>query len=93
MGGEPLCDENAFLTNLLITEVKRKLPETKVYIWSGYYYEELVKSTNPRINQILNQCDVLIDGPYIDSERDITLPMRGSSNQSIIDLKELRKNS
>ena len=93
MGGEPLCDENAFLTNLLITEVKRKLPETKVYIWSGYYYEELVKSTNPRINQILNQCDVLIDGPYIASERDITLPMRGSSNQSIIDLKELRKNS
>ena len=39
MGGEPLCNENVFLTYLIIKEVKDKLPNTKIYIWSGYTYE------------------------------------------------------
>jgi anaerobic ribonucleoside-triphosphate reductase activating protein len=43
-----------------------------------------------RIPQILELVDVLIDGPYIESQRDITLQMRGSSNQSIIDLQAIR---
>lgn len=86
MGGEPLCDENAFLTYLVIKEVKNRLPDIKVYIWSGYTYEELQKKTHPHIKNILETADVLIDGPYIDSERDISLSMRGSRNQRIIDL-------
>lgn len=86
MGGEPLCQENSFLTYLVIKTVKEKLPNTKVYIWTGYYYEDLLKKHDPRIAQILELTDVLIDGPYVEKLRDITLPMRGSSNQSIIDL-------
>lgn len=86
MGGEPLCQENSFLTYLVIKTVKEKLPNTKVYIWTGYYYEDLLKKHDPRIAQILELTDVLIDGPYVEQLRDITLPMRGSSNQSIIDL-------
>lgn len=86
MGGEPMCQENTFLTFLVIKTVKDKLPETPIYIWTGYYYEELLKLHDPRVKQILELTDVLIDGPYIESLRDITLPMRGSSNQSIIDL-------
>lgn len=86
MGGEPLCDENAFLTYLVIKEVKEKVPGTKVYIWSGYTYEELLKRTHPHIKHSLDLADVLIDGPYVEAERDITLEMRGSRNQQIIDL-------
>lgn len=86
MGGEPLCQENSFLTYLVIKTVKEKLPNTKVYIWTGYYYEDLLKKHDPRIVQILELTDVLIDGPYVEKLRDITLLMRGSSNQSIIDL-------
>ena len=86
MGGEPLCEENTFLTFLVIKTIKEKLPNTKIYIWTGYYYEDLIKKLDPRIKQILELTDVLIDGPYVESLRDITLPMRGSSNQSIIDL-------
>ena len=86
MGGEPLCQENSFLTYLVIKTIKEKLPNTKVYIWTGYYYEDLLKKHDPRIAQILELTDVLIDGPYVEKLRDITLPMRGSSNQSIIDL-------
>lgn len=86
MGGEPLCPENEFLTHLVISSVKEKLPNTKVYIWTGYTYEELLRSGG-RIAQIFELTDYLIDGPYIESLRDITLPMRGSSNQHIINLK------
>ena len=90
LGGEPLCDENLFLTLLVLKEVKQRFPHIKTYLWTGYYYEDLLKKTNPHLIQILEMVDVLIDGPYIESLRDITLPMRGSSNQSIIDLKEKR---
>ena len=88
MGGEPLCQENAFLTRLIIQEVRKHLPDTKIYIWSGYTYEELKSCGNPHIVDSLREADVLIDGPYIEAERDITLPMRGSRNQRIIDLSE-----
>lgn len=86
LGGEPLCEENLFLTLLVISNVKEKLPEVKVYIWTGFIYENLLKNPSPHLKKILEMTDVLIDGPYIDSLRDITLPMRGSSNQRIIEL-------
>lgn len=88
MGGEPLCNENVFLTYLVIKEVKEKVPEAKIYIWSGYTYEELLNSSYPKVKECLRLADVLIDGPYIEAERDITLEMRGSRNQRIIDLTE-----
>lgn len=87
MGGEPLCEENEFLTLLVIKTVKEQLPDTKVYVWTGYYYEDL-KERQGHIQQILEMTDVLIDGPYIESQRDISLKMRGSSNQRVINLKE-----
>ena len=90
MGGEPLCEENLLLTLMVLTEVKNHFPDTKVYLWTGYYYDELKKKTDSKINLILEKIDVLIDGPYEDSLRDITLKMRGSSNQNIIELKNLK---
>ena len=86
MGGEPLCEENEFLTLLVVKAVKEKYPDVKVYIWSGYYYNDLIKRSD-HVSQILKLADYLIDGPYIESKRDVTLQMRGSSNQSIIDLR------
>lgn len=91
LGGEPLCEENTFLTYLVIKTVKERLPNTKIYLWTGYYYNQLQKLGNPRIPQILELVDVLIDGPYIDEQRNITLQMRGSANQSIINLAKLRE--
>ena len=84
MGGEPLCPDNQFLTLLICNTVKDKLPDTKIYIWTGYTLEELNKDSNTRISQILEKTDAIIDGPYIAAERDITLPMRGSRNQRIL---------
>lgn len=81
-GGEPLCVENEFLTLLIVKTVKEKFPDVKIYIWTGYYLNSLPNT--PYIKQILELTDCLIDGPYIEDERDITLPMRGSRNQNII---------
>lgn len=86
MGGEPLCQENLFLVHLVIDTVKKELPNTKVYIWTGYTYEELLKSSDAHLQLILKNTDVLIDGPYVEAERDITLPLRGSRNQRVIEL-------
>ena len=90
MGGEPLHPNNMFLTNLVILEVQKKYPDIKIYLWSGYIYEELLEKakTCQLLNEILSNINVLIDGPYIEAQRDITLPMRGSKNQRIINLKE-----
>lgn len=88
MGGEPLCEQNTLLTLMTIQYVKQHLPEVKIYLWTGYYYEELLKSPDPKIPLILKEVDVLIDGPFVKPLRDITLKMRGSSNQNIINLKE-----
>lgn len=88
MGGEPLCDNNVFLVLLVLKEVKAKLPNTKVYIWTGYTYEQLKRNSNPHLAAVLELTDYLIDGPYVEELRDITLEMRGSSNQRIIALKD-----
>ena len=88
MGGEPLHENNLFLTNLVINEVRKVYPDIKIYVWTGYIYENLVEKKEKLLQNILNNIDVLIDGPFIREQRDITLPMRGSRNQRIINLKE-----
>lgn len=92
MGGEPLCPENIFLSNLIVRTVKERVPEAKIYVWTGYIFEKLVRESNKHVMDLLSQADVLVDGPYIESLRDVTLKMRGSSNQRIIDLTEALKN-
>ncbi len=89
LGGEPLCQENLFLTMLVIKEVKEQFPNINIYLWTGYTIEELKdKYFHPHLNYILNNIDVLIDGKYIESQRDITLPLCGSKNQRIVNMKE-----
>ena len=88
LGGEPLCQENLFLTMLVIKEVKEQFPNINIYLWTGYTIEELKGKSNSHLKYILNNIDTLIDGPYLENKRDITLPLRGSSNQNIIDMKK-----
>lgn len=89
MGGEPLCPDNLFLSCLLISEIKAKSPETKIYVWTGYELDDLLKTSDKKLITILENSDYLITGPYVQELRDITLFMRGSSNQKIIDLKKI----
>ena len=84
MGGEPLCEQNLFLTCMVLQNIRIRFPKIKIYLWTGYYYDYLLKHSSQRVKDILDLTYCLIDGPYVQEERDITLPMRGSRNQNII---------
>lgn len=88
LGGEPMDQiKDEALSNLL----KRIKEETNksIWIWSGYLYEDII--ANKERNKILSYADVLIDGRFELSKRDISLKYRGSSNQRIIDIVKSRK--
>ena len=89
LGGEPLCEENVGIVYDLIKYVKEKEVSKKVYVWTGYLYEE-IKSKYP---YILEYVDVLIDGKFVLNKRDITLFLRGSSNQRVIDVQKSLKDN
>ncbi|MGI5893363.1 MAG: anaerobic ribonucleoside-triphosphate reductase activating protein [Candidatus Merdivicinus sp.] len=85
-GGEPFCQPEALIP--LVQEV-RKMGKT-VFAYSGYTIEQLLELSKqrPAIGELLHLCDTLVDGPYVESLRDIDLLFRGSSNQRMIDLHE-----
>jgi anaerobic ribonucleoside-triphosphate reductase activating protein len=90
LGGEPLCENNRSMVADIVKIVRHAHPDIKIYIWTGYNYKDLKKEAknNQDIQDILNNIDVLIDGPFVLSKRDITLKLRGSSNQQIRYLKK-----
>lgn len=84
LGGNPTEPENEPELIELCKEIKAKLPEKDIWIWSGDTYETLLRNND----KLIKYCDVLVDGPYVESQRDASLAFRGSSNQRIIDLKK-----
>ena len=87
-GGDPLSQNDKSLKELssLITKVRKEFPEKDVWLFTGDVYEEAVK--NPLKREIIDKCDVLVDGPYMFYLKDLSLPFRGSSNQRIILINE-----
>lgn len=95
LGGEPLISRNLFSLACLIRQIKIQLPRIKIWIWTGYEFEELVERirTEGYLRFILENTDVIIDGPYLQEKRDITLKWRGSTNQRVISCaKSLKHN-
>lgn len=84
LGGEPLCEANETTTRALALMAKKY--NINVYVWTGYVLEELEKTD--LLFEIFENIDFLIDGPFIEEERDLTLKMRGSRNQRVIDIKK-----
>lgn len=90
LGGEPLCKENIDLVDKLINDIKKVYPTILIYCWTGYTLEELTDNFNNMPN-VLKNIDVLIDGRFILEQRDVSLHLRGSSNQRVIDCKKSLK--
>lgn len=82
LGGEPLCPENITNTKKIMETIKAIYPTIKIYVWSGYTLKELKEMYD--IKDILKNVDVLIEGRFELDKRDITLKLRGSSNQRIL---------
>ena len=89
LGGEPLVNYNLEFVDKVITIIKAIYPSTPVYIWTGGIFENHLKEakSNLTLRHILSLTDVLIDGSYQEDKRDITLYLRGSSNQRVIDVQ------
>ena len=89
LGGETLDTyEKRDFIKLLLKVVKRKYPDIKICLWTGYTFDTLRENLRfADAGEILAMIDYLIEGPFILSQRDITLKWRGSRNQRIIDIK------
>ncbi len=85
LGGEPFDQTKDYSLFILLNRLRLEVKKP-IWIWSGYTYEQLIQ--NPFKFAMLSECDVLIDGEFIQDLYDINLMYRGSSNQRVIDLKQ-----
>lgn len=93
LGGEPCAKYNIDLILYIIKAVKEKYPTRDIYLWTGFTHKELSAQLTTEQNAALNRyIDYLIDGPYIEAQRNITLPLRGSENQKIYHIKHILNN-
>lgn len=99
-GGDPLYKYNLDEVLKLVQEIRISFPEKTIWLYTGYTWEQLVYSKMPlaenpeeflywnQRNEIISNVDVLVDGRYIDEQRDITLKFKGSKNQRVIDVQK-----
>lgn len=87
LGGEPMEKSNSDALVPFLKRFKKELGNKTVWCYSGYTYEQLVKSNN----ELLHYIDVLVDGEFVQELYDISLRFRGSLNQRIIDMNKTRE--
>lgn len=80
IGGEPLTDYNYEEVLQLCKYLKKEIPDLNIWLYTGYYYDELVDQGKM---EIFDYIDVMVDGRYEEELKDSTLEWRGSSNQMI----------
>ena len=92
LGGEPFEEENQEALLPFMKKVKSLYPDNNVWAFTGYIYDkDLIlggRKHTKDTDDLLSLIDVLVDGPFIEEQKDITLKFRGSVNQRILDLKK-----
>lgn len=83
LGGEPMQQD--FHMKALLKRIKEETGKN-IWIYSGDTFEAIIK--DPEKKAILQYCDVLVDGPFIEALKDLKLQFRGSSNQRILDVQQ-----
>ena len=84
LGGEPFEPENREWLLRLCSAAKYMYPQKDIWVWTGYMFENL------RDLLIFDYVDVLVDGPFIQEKKNLSLAYRGSENQRVIDVKRSR---
>ncbi len=97
-GGDPLYEYNLDEVLKLVQEIRISFPEKTIWLYTGYSYSKIFRGqlsclsqdglNNFKRREIIKLCDVVVDGEYIDEQKDITLKWRGSKNQRCIDVKQ-----
>lgn len=97
LGGEPFEPENQPAVLELLRQVRKKYPEKSIWAFSGYLMDKDILSGRLGPMEItmeyLSYLDVLVDGPFIQEKKDLSLRFRGSSNQRLIDVPATLKNN
>lgn len=80
-GGHPLEDYNLSEVENICKTVKKRYPKKDIWLYTGYNFSDIIY--DPIYSEILSYVDVIVDGKYNEKLRDLSLPYRGSSNQTI----------
>ena len=95
LGGDPFEPENQRALLPFLKKVKAAFPNKTIWAFSGFEYEDMLRiGCHPHCEvteEMLGLIDVLVDGPFVESKKDIGLRFRGSSNQRLIDLNKTRE--
>lgn len=103
-GGDPLHEQNLDEVLKLVQEIRISYPDKTIWLYTGFEWNSLMskicQSTFPdkdsehiieihkKRQEIISLCNIVVDGEYIDEQKDLTLKWRGSSNQRVIDVKQ-----
>ena len=85
LGGDPLEPENKSMLTNLCKKVKKQFPTKTIWCYTGYLFKDIENE------ELIKYVDVLVDGKFIDSLKNISLKFKGSSNQRIIDVAQSLK--
>lgn len=104
-GGDPLHENNLSEVLSFVEKIRNSFPNKTIWLYTGYTWEEIKNAFEKSKEwlqtrwkdsaisrwKIISMCNVLVDGPYVDAQRDITLKWRGSANQRVINIPETLK--
>ena len=92
LGGEPFEPENQCVLVELLQRVKERYPHKTVWVFTGCTLEDLQSDGGSHrcevTDELLSRVDILVDGPFIEAQKDIGLQFRGSRNQRVIDMRQ-----
>lgn len=95
LGGEPMEPENQPTVLELVRRMRRECPDKTIWVYTGFVYERDLVPGGRRYydatDELLDKIDVLVDGRFMEQQKNISLPFRGSENQRILDMKRTRE--
>ena len=86
LGGEPFEPQNQPAIVELLRRIKAELPAKSIWAFSGYLYEDIVSGKLGDTREYVSYLDVLVDGPFVQAKKNLSLRFRGSENQRLIDI-------
>lgn len=87
LGGEPFEPQNQEAVVTLLRQIKRELPEKSIWAFSGYLFDkDILSGRLGNTGEYLSYLDVLVDGPFVEAKKNLSLRFRGSENQRLIDV-------
>ena len=94
LGGEPFEEENQRILAPFLRKVKETYPSKTIWCYTGYVLEKDLLPEDGRkhceaTGEMLKYIDILVDGPFIEEQKNISLKVRGSENQRILKLREI----